>query len=430
MEEQITNNQPEPKKGIFSKKMSVLISILLMVVVFIGGVILGDSRVFTGSQWLIEGADKNASSTPGVLTGKDGEIPEYLTKDLDFNLFWDTWNLVREKYYETDVPETQLFYGALSGMVASLGDPYSFFMTPENSEDFQDDIAGKFEGIGTEIGIKNDRLTVVSPLPDSPAIIAGLRPGDIIVKIDDFDTTGVSLNEAVKRIRGDKGTTVVLSVYREKTDEIKEIPIVRDTIKVKSLTWELLDNDIMHIKVRQFNGDTMPLLNNAIVDISQNGNIKGIILDLRNNPGGYLGTAIDMSSEWVDDELVVYEQLRTGQKKEHFSTKTPRLDDYKTVILVNSGSASASEIVAGALKDWDKATIVGETTFGKGSVQELAYLSDGSSVKLTIAKWFTPHGTSIHDNGIEPDIAVELTNDDYNGNLDPQLDKAIAVILE
>lgn len=410
------------------KQVSVWLLIILMILSFGGGLAFGNSSVFGGGQEIIRGADPTATSTFGSLTGKDGQIPSYLTKNVDFNIFWETWNLIKDKYYEKNVPETQLFYGALYGLVASLGDPHSVFFTPQDATDFQDELKGSFEGIGAEMAIRDNQITVVAPLPDTPSFKAGLKPKDVVLEIDGQSTKDMALDKAVSLIRGKKGTTVKLLIYRDGFEKPKEFPIVRDAITVKSVSWEFKNNNIAYIKVRQFNDDTMPLFGDAIIDIFKQKEIKGIILDLRSNPGGYLQSAIDMAGEWVDGQVVVSEKLRSGEKIEHQASREARLGDIKTVILVDGGTASGSEIVAGALQDYGKATIVGEKTYGKGSVQDLTELPDGSSVKLTIAKWFTPKGRSIDEVGIEPDIKVGLTEKDYNGGLDPQMDKALELL--
>ena len=349
-------------------------------------------------------------------------------KDVDFNLFWDVWNLVKNKSYDKNIPDTQLFYGALSGIVALVGDPYTVFMTPQDSDQFQQDLKGNFEGIGAEIALKNGNITVVAPLPDTPAEKAGLKPKDIILKIDGTSTKDMSVDTAVQLIRGKKGSKVTLNIFRDGLSAPIDLRIVRDTITVKSLTWEVKNNNIAYVKIRQFNEDTMPLFDQAINDILAKGNIKGIILDLRNDPGGYLQTAIDVAGEWDGTDTVVSEKLRDGSEIKHVANKQPRLANYPTAVLVHGGSASASEIVAGALQDWGKAEIVGDKTFGKGSVQDLTDLPDGSSLKITIAKWFTPKERSIDEQGITPDIYVHITDDDYNHDRDPQLDKALEIL--
>ncbi len=408
-----------------SRKISLWLAIIFIIVAFGGGLVFGLSGY---AKPILNLAVKSAPVQPGAVKNKDAELPAYLSRDVNFNLFWDVWQLVKDNYYDKDIPDTKLFYGAVAGIVAALQDPYSTFMTPVDSADFEKEIEGKFEGIGAEIALKNGQLTIVAPLPDSPAIKAGLRPKDMILKIDALDSAGISLERAVSLIRGKQGTQVVLSVYRDGFNQAKDFKIIRAKITVKSLTWEFRADNIMHIKTRQFNDDTILQLDRAISDLAGRQNIKGVILDLRNNPGGYLQSAINMAGEWVDGQTVVSEKLRDGETIEHKAERVARLAGYKTIVLIDGGSASASEIVAGALQDYGRAVLVGEKTFGKGSVQDMTELSDGSSVKLTIAKWFTPKGRSIQDEGIEPDVKIELAEKDYNEDKDPQLDKAIELL--
>ena len=411
------------------KRQYWLIGLLSLAAVFFLGLAIGAKFLpRSGGQAVIKGVDPTATSTYGDIINADGEIPEYLTKDVDFRLFWDVWNLIKNKYYDKNIPETKLFYGALSGLVAALEDSHSVFLTPQNTDFFKEELEGNFEGVGAEIGIRNNILTVIAPLPDTPAFKAGLKPKDMILEIDGQTTEGMGVDEAVSLIRGPQGTAVTLLVYREGQSSSKEISITREAINIKSVEWEIRSDNIAYLKIRQFNEMTMPLFNDAVLDILSRPDIRGIILDLRYNPGGYLQTAIDVSGEWINGKLVVSEKLRDGSEILHNSTKKARLDAYQTVVLVNAGSASASEIVAGALQDWGEGVIVGEKTFGKGSIQDLNNLSDGSSVKLTVAKWFTPQGRSIDDEGIEPDVAVEMIEANYDQFRDPQLDKAVEII--
>jgi len=418
------------KKDWLKKPVALWLVGLLMIIAFSGGVYAGGGAPWEG-QVIIKGADATSTSTVkiGNVSNTDEAIPKYLQKDVDFNLYWDVWNVLKNKYYSKDIADTKLFYGSLQGLVASLGDPYSVFMTPTDADQFQKDLEGSFEGIGAEIAVKNNQLIVVAPLDESPAMKAGLRPKDWILKIDGVVTDGMNANEAVKRIRGEGGTTVTLTIYREGLSQPLEVKIVRDTIVVKSVSWEYKNNgSTIWLKVRQFNDDTMPLLDKAITEIHNKPQVKNIVLDLRNNPGGYLESAVKMAGEWDGSAIVVSEKNRNGSEANYTANKPARLANYKTVVLVDGGSASASEIVAGALHDWGKAQIVGIKTFGKGSVQELDNLSDGSQIKLTIAKWFTPKGINIDEQGIEPDIKIELTEEDYNKDRDPQLDKALELL--
>ena len=417
----------------FQTKISLWLVIVVVCLTFAGGVFAGGGDLLNNDRGgVIKGIDASASttsSTLGSVIGIDGKIPDYLTKDVDFSLYWKVLDLIKQNAYIKNIPETQLFYGSLSGIVASLNDPYSVFMTPQDASNFQHDLSGNFEGIGAEIAIKNNILIVIAPLPDTPAFKSGLKPKDSILKINGTSTENMSVDKAVNLIRGPKGTNVILTVYRDGATSTKDIVITRGVINVKSVSWEYkgVDNNITYIKMRQFNDDTTPLMDSAIDELISK-NAKGIILDLRNDPGGYLQTAVDVASEWVGDQVVVLEKNRDGQETKHIGDKAPRLGDIPTIVLVDGGSASASEIVAGALQDYGKAKLVGAQTFGKGSVQDLNNLPDGSTVKLTIDKWFTPKGRTIDQQGITPDVKVELTEADYNKSLDPQLDKALELL--
>lgn len=403
------------KESNFLKKfLSYYFIILIILVVFIAGILVGAQS---------NGVLTNKNFVSGKVTNKEAK-PGFLSKDVDFDLFWQTWDIIKQNYVHQPVSETELLYGAMAGSVASLGDPHSIFFDPETTSQFTEELKGKFDGIGSEIGIKNDSLTIIAPLPGTPAEKAGLRAGDKILSIDAEDTAGMSLDYAVNKIRGPRGTDVVLLVNRTGWEAPKEIKLTRDTIKIESVRWKMLDNNIAYIELRFFNEDTSAAFNKAVTEIITK-NPKGIILDLRSNPGGFLDTAIDVASAWVEKGVVVYEKSADGTLKPHEVNGKARLKDFPTIVLTNEGSASGSEIVAGALKDYKLATLIGEKTFGKGSVQTLFPLPDGSSIKLTIALWLTPNENAIDGQGIEPDIEVKLTDEDFNQDKDPQLDRAI-----
>ncbi|PIT90390.1 MAG: S41 family peptidase [Candidatus Komeilibacteria bacterium CG10_big_fil_rev_8_21_14_0_10_41_13] len=419
------NNQQINRSYYTKPKPKVVIIgfiIVLMVICFFIGMAIGLNRQIDDS--LSQGSGSNV----GRVLNTDS-LPDYLAKDVNFKIFWKAWDIVKNKYIDRDkVTDAQLFYGALRGSLAALEDPYSVFLNPESSKEFSEELEGKFEGIGAEIGIRDKRLTIIAPLPDSPAEKGGLKSLDRILAIDGIDTTGMSLDEAVKLIRGDKGTEVVLTISHSGNEDINDVSIVRDTIRVKSVSYEDKDG-IAYIKVSNFNADTSGLFVEAVNQAIQL-NPKGLIIDLRSNPGGYLETAVNLASYWLPrGEVVVKEEFNDPSLNHNYlSTGSAQLKDIKTVILVNVGSASASEILAGALQDYGLATIVGTQTFGKGSVQELEKLSDGSSIKITIARWLTPQGRLIEQNGITPDVEIDLTEEDWNEGRDPQLDKAIEII--
>lgn len=364
----------------------------------------------------------------GNILDKYSSEKRALKEDVSFDLYWQVWDILLQEHVNgDDISEKELFYGSLKGMVDSLNDPYSVFMDPILTMEFAEDLSGTFEGIGAEIGIRDGILTIVAPLDDTPAYNAGLMSGDKVYLIDDESTIGITIDEAVKKIRGEKGTDVTLTIFRKGEDETREIVITRGVIFIESVKTSVTEDNIFIARITNFNDDTEEAFNKAVLEI-QRVKPKGIILDLRNNPGGYLNTAIEMASEWVEDGVVVIEQIDEDNEFEYLARGSARLKDYKTVVLLNQGSASASEIVAGILKDYKKATLVGEQSFGKGSVQNLKNLFEGSSVKLTIAKWLTPSRQSINDEGITPDEIVELTAEDFEADRDPQMDKAIEII--
>ncbi len=419
---------PFIKRGIF-----IYISIILIIISFGIGVFVGN-RNNNIKITSVAGQTKY-----GKLLDKDTEIPKYLSRDVNFKVFWQAWNIIQNKYVDKPVGETKLFYGAMSGMLNSLGDPFSTFLEPKVAEDFTQELSGKFEGVGMEIGLRNDMLTVISPLAGTPAEKAGIRAADIITEIDGQSTKGIDLQDAVKKIRGPKGTTVNLKIYRTKTNKFLDIKVVRDTIKIISVVYKtyttkdysfLKDKKIAVIKITNFNADTASRFKKAVQQLVLD-NPDGLILDLRGNPGGYLDASINIADYWLKpNDIVVKEKFSDKPEEVHRAQKEPILDKFKTVVLINGGSASASEIVSGALQDFAKATIIGEQSFGKGSVQELIDLDDGSAIKVTIARWLTPKGRIIDKEGITPDIKVEMTEDDYNNFLDPQLDAAIEFFIE
>lgn len=361
------------------------------------------------------------------LTGRNTKNAS-LSGEVDFDLYWEVWQNLKVNFVDKNkIKDKEMFYGSLQGLAASLGDPYTLFMDPESFQEFNDDLAGTFEGIGAEVGMRNEMVTIIAPLEGLPAAKAGLRAGDKVLAIDGKTALGLSVDEAVKKIRGPKGTKVTLTILRGKSDKSQDIVITRDVIVVKSVKTEMRKDGIYVIKISNFNNDTEGLFEAAVQDILIK-NPKGIILDLRNNPGGYLETSIEIASEWIKEGVVVAEQLNDNRRNESFADGNARLANFPTVVLVNGGSASASEIVAGALRDYKKATIVGENTFGKGSVQTLKDLSDGSALKVTIAKWLTPAGDAIDEKGIKPDIEVKASQENLDKNIDVQMDKALQIL--
>ncbi|HQB50687.1 MAG TPA: S41 family peptidase [bacterium] len=411
------------KQGSWGRWLKFFIVIIIISAALGGGFLLG--VVYSQRVEIVRRLTDEQTVFLGKVSGtyqKDSQ--GRLANDLDFSLFWQTWDLLKADYVDHgQLSDKQLFYSALSGLVNAAKDPYTVFMNPEEAKMFNDDLAGSFTGIGAEVGLRNDIITIIAPLSGMPAEKAGLRAGDKVYAINKESTAGLSVDEAVKKIRGEKGTEVTLTIARG-NDKVRDIKIVRDTIVIKSVKSSYDEKTgFYRIEINNFNSDTNELFRQAVEDIKVK-QPRGIILDLRNNPGGYLDSAIAISSYWIQDGVVVSEQFSNDVHQKQMSRGIASLADIPTVVLINQGSASASEIVAGALMDHEKAVVVGKTTYGKGSVQIVRDLPDGSLVKITAAKWLTPKGTSINEKGIAPNIEVDLTEDDFNKNIDPQLQKA------
>ncbi len=320
--------------------------------------------------------------------------------------FAEALSLVKQNYVE-EVDEKDLVYGAIRGMLNSL-DPHSSFMPPEAFKEMQIDTRGEFGGLGIQISIRDKWLTIISPIEDTPAYKAGVKAGDKIIKIDGESTKDISIHEAVTKLRGPKGTSVTITIVREGLEKPKDISIIRDIIKIKSVKSRLIDDEIGYIKLTQFQKKSAMDLKKALEELSEKG-ISELILDLRNNPGGLLTGAVEVTSQFLPSgKLVVYIKGKSGEKTEFNTLNADQYYDYPMIVLVNGGSASASEIVAGALQDWGKAVVLGTQTFGKASVQTILPLSDGSALRLTTARYYTPKGRSIQTTGITPDIVVRL----------------------
>lgn len=353
----------------------------------------------------------------------------YSIDGIDFSLLKKAWDQVSTDYVDqSKIDKTKMTYGAISGMVNAIGDPYTEFFNPEEAKKLEQDLAGSFEGIGLQLGIKNNQITAISPIKGTPAEKAGIRPGDIIVAIDATSTSNLSLDEAVNMIRGPKDTKVTLTISREGAEN-KDIVITRAVIKVPSMDYEIKEvangKKIAIITLYQFSDTVYQDFKTAAIDILNN-NVSGIILDMRSNPGGLVNQATSIAGWFLDKgQLILSEQDKNGEKTELTSNGPSNFASIPLVVLINDGSASASEILAGALKDDRKVPIIGVTSFGKGTVQQIINLDDGSSLKITTAKWYTPSGVRIQDTGIEPDIKVDLTQKDYEQNKDPQLDRAL-----
>jgi len=370
--------------------------------------------------------------------------------DLDFKLFWDTWDFLSRSYFDKKaIDPTKLFYGAISGMVAALGDPYTVFLPPEQQKFSKEELNGSFEGVGIQLGFnKEKRLVVVAPLSGTPAEEAGIKPEDMIVKIGDKDTTNMTLPEAVNLIRGTKGTKVILTIFREGESDTREFTLVRDTIIVKSVEVSYKQSlssgegkntnsgkKVAVVKLSRFGERTQSEWNEAVSSLLSE-NVGAMVLDLRNNPGGFLDGAVFIASEFLDGGAVVLQENSEGERTSFRVTRAGKLISIPLKVLINKGSASASEIVAGALQDRGRAELVGEKSFGKGTIQEAQDLSEGAGIHITVAKWLTPNGKWVNDTqGIEPDVKIESSNENLSSGdseddttKDPQLDKALELL--
>ncbi|MBM3281398.1 MAG: S41 family peptidase [Candidatus Harrisonbacteria bacterium] len=350
-------------------------------------------------------------------------------RNADFNTFWLTWDLINKDYLLVDkISNEKMVQGSALGLVDALSDPYSVFFPPEESKRFADDIKGEFGGIGAEIGVKGNFTVVIAPLKDSPAERAGLKPGDKILAINGSSTTNMALEKTVKMIRGEIGTKVILTLLQGNDEKSKEVTIVREEIKLPSVAYTKKDGGIAHIQLFNFNQNSGQLFVDKINEALRDG-ARGIVLDIRNNPGGYLEVSVDIAGIFIErGKIVVYEEGRNGRKQEFLAHGNAELKDFPIVVLLNKGSASASEILAGALRDQKGTPIIGETSFGKGTIQELKNLPDGSSVKLTIAHWVMPKGFVIDGNGIKPDYEVKLSEEDFKNKKDTQYLKAEEIL--
>lgn len=386
-----------------------VVSFLIMALVFSFGFYLGDK----GTERII-------------ITD-----PETTLFEEDFSIFWEAIDSLRNNFYRPDeMDEKAMIYGAIDGVMRSLGDPYTSFFSPEDAKIFEENVSGYFGGVGIEIGMRNGSLTIISPLRNTPAWEAGLLAGDIILKVDDTFTDSFNLDQAVKSIRGEIGQPVDLLIMRDGWEEPREFTILRDEIEVPTLDWEILGEEIGYIQLYSFNANAPSYFHQASYDLLRN-DVKGLILDMRNNTGGFLEVANNLAGWFLDrGEVIVLERFSDGETREFLARGNGAWKDLPVVVLVNGGSASASEILAGALRDHLSTPLIGNTTFGKGTVQQLKTLSDGSTLKMSIAEWITPSGETISGEGLDPDHDIDLSEQDIEMGNDPQLDKALEIIIQ
>lgn len=399
--------------------LRAVVGVVLVVAGFFAGVYVG----FNESDHL-----PNIS----VFAGTDALPPS----DVDFTALWKAWNLLDQKFVPvssttaTSTSREEQLWGAIEGLARSYGDPYTVFMPPAKASIFEDDIRGEFGGVGIEIGIRAGVLTVIAPIKDTPAANAGILAGDRIVKINDESTESFAVDEAVSRIRGEIGTDVKLTVVREGEDAFFDFELTRARIEIPTINYELRDDGVFVIELYNFTATSPNLFRRALREFVESGSDK-LVLDLRGNPGGFLEAAVDMASFFLPaGKIIVTEDFgKNGEPREHRSKGYDIFNDnLKMVILVNEGSASASEILAGALQEHDVAQLIGTTTFGKGSVQELVDITSDTALKVTVARWITPKGNSISDGGLKPTVEVSVTPEEVAEGKDPQLEKAIEVL--
>lgn len=407
----------------FIKARKTVLYLLIFLGIFSGGYIVGS-----------KGYKLDFTSSTKIQIVREAPAGK---ENVNFSLFWEVWDILEKNYLlKEKINYSEMIYGAISGMVSSLGDPYTAFLPPKDNKIVEEDLSGAFEGIGIQLGYKGTQLAVITPLPASPAEKAGLKAGDYILAIKDetkkidTGTYGMNLNDAVKIIRGPAGSKVSLTILREGSADSFVADIVRAKVDVPTLILSFIgDNEeIAHIKLLKFGGETLDEWQKTVREVLKKESARAIILDLRGNPGGYMDGAIDIAAEFVDNNsVVVIEERSNGTKKEYKTDRIGLLTKTPFVILINEGSASASEILAGALREIKKVTIIGDISFGKGTIQEPIQLENGSSLHITVAKWLTPSGFWVNEKGIEPDILIE---DNIETTEDEQLLKAIEVVKE
>lgn len=364
-----------------------------------------------------------------VIPQQAGFVSAEEEGEADLSLFWEIVSILRQKHVDGgELTNEKVIEGAIKGVIGQLDDPYTSFLMPADARKFNEDLSGVFGGIGAEISIKEDQLIIVSPLKGNPAETVGLKPNDKVLKVDDRSTEGIDIDEAVKIIRGEPGTIVTLLIMREGWNEPRDFKILRAIVVIPTLDWEMKEGQIAYFRIYNFNANlTSAFTSSAIKTLLYRP--KGIIIDLRNNPGGFLEVSTDITGWFVKrGNVILREKFSSEDERYIISSGNGALSYIPTVVLVNEGSASASEILAGALRDLRDVKIVGMKTFGKGSVQELQNLDNGSIIKFSIAEWLTPNGTSINKEGITPDFEIKITEEDLEEGRDPQLEKAMELL--
>ena len=403
-----------------------ILVILTMLVVFGSGLMVAWLHPEEGKLLL---SYVMPSASPSVTqTLPDDKAEDTSLKDL-FVPFWQAWDILHAEYVDQPVDDTLLMQGAISGMMDSLGDPHTSYMNPSEYEQISAPLEGSYEGIGAWVDASGDYLTIISPMTGSPAEKAGLQPGDIVVAVNGEDMTGMAGDLVLQKVKGPANTDVTLTIQREGLDDSFDVVITRQEIDVPSLESRMLDDHIAYIGLYTYGLQTPDELKSALTTLMAN-NPDGLILDLRNNGGGYLDAAIEVVSEFLPaNKVVMYEEMGDGTRKTYSSEGVGLATDIPLVVLINGGSASASEITAGAIQDYGRGTLVGEQSYGKGSVQIWTELTNSQgAIRVTVARWLTPKERQINSVGITPDEVIEYTEEDYKAGLDPQLDKAIELL--
>ena len=404
--------------------LGLLVAGILLAGTFSGGFIVGHLLPLSGQLPVISDF---FPSSPSVQPDQQSSTPEDL--ETLFTPFWEAWNIVHKQYVDQPIDDLKLMQGAIRGMMDALGDKQTFYMEPQLYENETSSLQGEYEGIGAYVDTDGEFLTIVSPIQGSPADKAGLKPGDKVIEIDGEDMTGVAPEQARLKVLGPDGTEVTLTVARDGESEPLKFVITRAKITIHSAEGKMLENDIAYVDINTFGEHTTQELRDTLDDLLKQ-NPKGIIIDLRNDPGGYLTTAVEVGSEFIDSGVVLYEQYGDGRRDEHKALGNGRATDLPIVVLINEGSASASEILAGALQDYGRAKLVGVQSYGKGSVQNWVPLSNNQgAARVTIAKWLTPKERAIDHVGLTPDVIVEITAEDFTAGRDPQLDTAMDTML-
>ena len=407
--------------------IAVLISSILAIGIFSAGLVLGTVLSQAGTTLLT-----NTNSPIVSWFAEPTAIPSTPLEDDDvlFKPFWQVWSLVHEEYVDQPLDDKALMRGAINGALEAIGDPQTSYMNPDELIQANIPLIGSYEGIGAWVDTDGEYLIIISPMPGSPAERAGMKPGDEVVAIDGEDMTGVDGNIVIRKVMGPAGSTVLLTVRRADVPDLLEFEVVREQIEVSSVESEMLEDGIGYVQILSFSGETISELRSALRELLEE-EPSGMILDLRGNGGGFLDSAIDVSSEFIAEGIILTEKFGDGVEETYDSSGKGLATDLPLVVLINAGSASASEIVAGAIQDYERGVLVGETSFGKGSVQFWLELDDDEgALRVTVARWYTPEGRLIDQEGLLPDFEVILTEEDFEAETDPQLDKAIEVLLE